>query len=632
MTRLRFSCQPQLVKPRTFFTGLAFILTTNLAFSQSDLDWLKEYRVTWTTPSLNSAGSMPLSGIRGSGANVWVQDGSVWLYLAHADAYDEKSVLRKLGCIRITPESGPLLTDSGFSQELDPAAGTIRIHAHSKVGEFTLSLWFDPAGILHLDYSSQVQIGTSTPQGGPEALKLELGFWTDDFHVEVIPHSDAGPDKWHRDVLCWYHQNDNSKLDSIDQSVLDHGVVKNGWKDIRTDSIFGGGITTSQETQIDPAPEEVTWQSWHGKAWVLHTRIVNYTDIHFAIDLAMDHAPDLAKWKETVDHAVTSAVVGTNEQTASDANQKRWLEYWGRSFVIIKSGSSADDRAWQAGKNYNLFRYMLACNQNGDLPLKFNGGIFTVDPWKGEQPYLKPTTDPSIAPDKDQTPDYRRWDNCYFGQNQRWLGWPGLMSGDSDTVDPSLNFYLRNLPLAQAACEAYEGHAGAIYPEVMLPNGQAWNSDKWRTKLEHLKYHNSMMVEHAWMALEYAKTFGADIKPFLPFIDGVLRYYDEHFRRELKQRTGQELDAKGHLVLYPTNGLELLIGATNPVEVVSGLKRIVDRILSLPPEQVPPETLELCKKMKPTLPNVPGGAGPDGALIVYPAASSEKAFNHWEFP
>ena len=46
---------------------------------------------------------MPLSGRMGAGANVWVQDGSIWLYPAHNGAYDEQGRLLKLGCVRITP-------------------------------------------------------------------------------------------------------------------------------------------------------------------------------------------------------------------------------------------------------------------------------------------------------------------------------------------------------------------------------------------------------------------------------------------------------------------------------------------------------------------------------------------------
>ena len=113
------------------FPLLALYQTLAAPQDSSDRDWVGQYDLEWTTPSLNSAGSMPLSGIRGSGANVWVQDGSIWLYLAHAAAYDQNHTIRKLGCLRLTPASGPLICDKDFSQKLELESGSIVIHART---------------------------------------------------------------------------------------------------------------------------------------------------------------------------------------------------------------------------------------------------------------------------------------------------------------------------------------------------------------------------------------------------------------------------------------------------------------------------------------------------------------------
>ena len=43
---------------------------------------LDSYNVVWDWPSVDSLDSMPLSGRHGAGVNVWVQDGSIRLYLA----------------------------------------------------------------------------------------------------------------------------------------------------------------------------------------------------------------------------------------------------------------------------------------------------------------------------------------------------------------------------------------------------------------------------------------------------------------------------------------------------------------------------------------------------------------------
>ncbi len=47
---------------------------------------LAKYNVVWDSPSKDSLDSMPLSGRLGAGANVWVQDGSIWIYPSHNGA------------------------------------------------------------------------------------------------------------------------------------------------------------------------------------------------------------------------------------------------------------------------------------------------------------------------------------------------------------------------------------------------------------------------------------------------------------------------------------------------------------------------------------------------------------------
>jgi hypothetical protein len=62
---------------------LSLILSTLVSYSQHPESKLpKSYNVIWDSPSQAALESMPLSGRKGAGANVWVQDGSFWLYLA----------------------------------------------------------------------------------------------------------------------------------------------------------------------------------------------------------------------------------------------------------------------------------------------------------------------------------------------------------------------------------------------------------------------------------------------------------------------------------------------------------------------------------------------------------------------
>ena len=66
------------------------------------------------------------------------------------------------------------------------------------------------------------------------------------------------------------------------------------------------------------------------------------------------------------------------------------------------------DVGWRLGRNYQLFRYMLASNVNGREPTLFNGGLFTFDPL-----YVNGKKGPGY------TPDHRQWGAAFTAQNQR---------------------------------------------------------------------------------------------------------------------------------------------------------------------------------------------------------------------
>ena len=129
----------------------------------------KSYNVVWDSPSPDAWESMPLSGRLGAGANVWVQDGSLWFYLAHNEAYDEDGRLLKLGALRVTPANGSMLDPVSFKQELDLASGAITISVVSKIGEsIDLKTWFAGENLVIESLAKN-----------PTALTLEFGTWRD---------------------------------------------------------------------------------------------------------------------------------------------------------------------------------------------------------------------------------------------------------------------------------------------------------------------------------------------------------------------------------------------------------------------------------------------------------------------
>src|SRR6056297_1686184 len=96
-----------------------------------------------------------------------------------------------------------------------------------------------------------------------------------------------------------------------------------------------------------------------------------------------------------------------------------------------------------------------------------------------------------------------------------------------------------------------------------------------------LAYHWESQLEHSYMIMEYHRFTGADISSYIPFIENAVVFFDQHYRKREKMRSGRELDTNGHLVIYPSKACESFRGATNPADAVAGLQACVDGILAL---------------------------------------------------
>src|SRR5207249_1782126 len=146
----------------------------------------------------------------------------------------------------------------------------------------------------------------------------------------------------------------------------------------------------------------------------------------------------------------------TAEKTALFKTREWWKQYWERSYVYLNpSEADSSSPVWQAGRNYQLFRYMMGCNAFGTYPTKFNGGLFTYDPVfiNSHYPF---------------TPDHRNWGGGTFtAQNQRLVYWPMLKAGDFDLMRSQFDFYRRLLQNAELRSQFYWGHKGACFTEQM---------------------------------------------------------------------------------------------------------------------------------------------------------------------
>jgi hypothetical protein len=135
------------------------------------------------------------------------------------------------------------------------------------------------------------------------------------------------------------------------------------------------------------------------------------------VGVSQEQTLNVNAWKKTLISQANSMVNQVHAATVA-----WWHAFWDRSYILINPDAPGSDPGFQVGKNYQYFRFMMACNANGKFPTRFNGGLFTFDPVFVD----------SSAP---FTPDFRRWSGGTFtAQNQRLLYWPLLKTGDWDIM------------------------------------------------------------------------------------------------------------------------------------------------------------------------------------------------------
>ncbi len=580
---------------------------------------IRQYNVLWHQQCIDSLDSMPLSGRCGAGANVWVQDGSIWIYLARNDAYDEQGRLLKLGCLRITPEF-PVLDSEPFEQKLDLAEGTIWIKGSTRQGgNFQSRLWFSKDN-LYIEFDSMK----------PVSLNVDWGTWRNaprtGIKLDVWGTESVNPDHVEEveNRIAWSHH--NAEFPSpLAQAAESQHIPLSAVNDLTRGLVFGGAVVSSTGLRFRTS-EPVRWQLWDGKAWMYATSRSNKHTLCAVLRSSVSGNPK--KWLKEAENLVKADRLAANRK----AEIASWKEYWSRSYIEVNPSANNDDLGWQVGRNYQLFRYMIACNRGGKLPLLFNGGIFTFDNVPGR---IKGNNNDElpISPGEPTTPDFRRWIGCRFmSQNQRWSGWPAVVSGDNDILAQSATFY-RERERVAAARAAGLGAEGVVYPEPLdiwgLPCVAPTSNSLCGAS--HLTYHFSMMLEHAWMGLCGFAVNGLPIRDDIGWMLGTVRFYDSYYRAECKRRTGNELDSRGRLVIYPSNGLELAYNATNPIETVAGLRRVTCALLALPKTYLSAKERTYLAEVKKRLPDLPVGTS-NGKDIYKFAEKHESEYNKWEYP
>lgn len=244
-------------------------------------------------------------------------------------------------------------------------------------------------------------------------------------------------------------------------------------------------------------------------------------------------------------------------------------------------------------QGYTLQRYVQACEGRGNYPIKFNGGIFTVEP---------------RAEGREFGPDWRLWGDPHWFQNIRHMYHPMLASGDFEMMEPFFDLYERARPLAEARTRLYHGAAGSYFPETMTVWGTYANSDYgWDRTGKQPKEVDSEWLRYAWnqgpelVALlldrwDYTQDNAFLKARLLPMAVSVLTYFDTRFKK----------DSEGRIRLDPTQAVETFwSGVINDMPTSAGLQAVTHRLCALPAHLITPAQKAFFLHMKAAAPVVP---------------------------
>jgi hypothetical protein len=578
---------------------------------------ISDYDVTWLTQSANSSESMPCGGGE-QGMNIWCQDNDLLFYFSRSSAFDENNALLKLGRVRLhLPEAH---FEQTFKQRLTLSDGRVRVYgANNTVVTFWADV-FHP--VIHIDITSDVPVHTVLSYdnwriseyglNGENAHLCGMKGTRDSIYIHPDSVSFLGND------VLFYHRN---RDDFVFQRTVDceelQDVKDQLWNPVKNRT-FGGVIHAEGFGPCGTGSGHYEDTDYH--SWNLCTTRPMPTQ-HITITTHIDQSPTLKSWLDSLLILQRRQLHNTN--TDSKASLRWWADRWQRSFVYIDS--STDTVAYQLGRNYQLFRYMLACNAYGDTPTKFNGSLFTFDPHYVKSKYTL-------------SPDFRQWGGAVMtAQNQRLVYWPMLKNGDWDMMDSQFNYYLRARRNAEYMTQSYWHHEGACFTEQIenfgLPAVYCYGMEP-RTGLRPRGKMANPYCEYLWdtvmdFCLMMVRTYtyeGRDVKPYLPFIESCLTFFDEHYRMLALQRTGKPFDRLNHYVFYPGTAGETYKMAYNSTQTIAALSTVLRELLTLPSGVLSESQRTKWQEMLGHMPSIATRIM-NGHTVIAPAQSFERIMN-----
>ena len=571
--------------------------------------------VKWTTLGQNENDSMPI-GNGDLAANVWTeQNGDIVLLVAKADAWTELGKLVKLGRVRIQITPNPFAGAANFTQILRLEDATVEI----KSGANSVLVWADAnRPVIHVEahleraatMQAKLEIWRTKTHAYDEQSPDKGGLFEFGNHPVSLDFESDTIMPAGKNQITWYHFNSASVYPLVLQQEHLESLLQK-YPDPFLHRCFGGAL-------IGPGLVSTDNQTLKSASPAKNSRL----------DLVALTTTDTASadaWRSSLDSLVKQA---RSTSLAADrrAHERWWSDFWNRSWIRV----TGTDDAEKVSQGYAIQRYMMATSSRGAFPTKFNGGLFTVG-------HDMPANAESTADNHD--PDFRKWGNNYWNQNNRLLYWPLIATGDFDLLKPWFDMYLNSLPLAKDRTRLYFHHDGAAFIETEYffgltnINDFGWDNPADEVQNRYMRYHTQGALEViAQMLGEYDATQAPDFarKYLVPFADAIVTYYGEQWPR----------GADGKSLMSPVQSLETYqLTAVNPTPDIAGLKDVIPRLLALPSDLTTAGQRTFWKKTLDDLPSITigktangklpplGNGDPNGEAEILPAQEYPKSSN-----
>jgi hypothetical protein len=600
-----------------FFLILFLLFCANV-FAQNNKH---NYNIVWHEQSKNAGESMPCGG-GDIGMNVWVENGELFIYVARSGSFNEDNAMMKAGRIRIKLFPNPF-DGKVFKQELHVQEGYVTVEGEGSGVKAYIKIWadvFKPIAHIEIDASQKInaEAAYESWRYQDRIIKARENFGNS--YKWAAPKNNVYKKDvidFNKNEVLFYHHNTAETI--FDVTVAQQGMdsvkneLYNPLRKLASGGAFGGNNFVPAGTY------EAVYTNTNFKGWKIKS---NVAAKKYLLNLYLHAAQveNIAAWKNALDALKKKS---QNSSLSFYNTQLWWKQFWNRSFIQIDK-SNINSKAWEIGRNFTLFRYMLACNAKGKWPTKFNGGLLTVDPV---------FTDTS----KKLTPDFRNWGGgLHTMQNQRLVYFPMIKNGDWDMLQTQLDLYFRILKNAELRTKVYWKHSGACFTEQMenfgLPNYAEYGQkrpadfDKGVEYNEWLKYEWDTVLEFCLMMLEEENYTGKDITKAIPFIESCLQFFDEHYQYLAKQNGQNTLDENGKLILYPGSAAETYKMAFNSTSTIAALQTITKRLLALSTKYISNEKRKHWQSFLQRIPAI-NYTSFDGHTTIAPAKSWEKIKN-----